>query len=97
MVTMGPINDVALQGSSFKLQDNTQAREARRCAFVRISFLRQGSAEELTYPRDQCASWFVGTRFGSCICQLLDIRLTCAGPHEQTKADSGNPGERQGT
>ena len=60
---MGPIDDIALQGSSFKVQDMAPAQEASRCAFVRISFLNQGSPEELTYPRDQCASWFVGICF----------------------------------
>lgn len=65
MITMGPINDLALQGSSFKLQDRVPAQEARRCSFVRISFLNQGSLEELTYPRDQCASWFVSICFNT--------------------------------
>ena len=60
---MGPIDDTNLQGSSFRLQDMAPAQEARRCAFVRISFRNQGSPEELTYPRDQCASWFVGICF----------------------------------
>lgn len=60
---MAPIDDTALQGSSFRLQDMPPAQEASRCAFVRISFLNQGSREELTYPRDQCASWFVGICF----------------------------------
>ena len=78
---MGPINDIALQGSSFKLQNSAAAREARRCALVRISFLNQGAPEELTYPRDQCASWFVGIRF-SRVFPSFDIRLTYAGSYE---------------
>ena len=61
---MGPINDLALQGSSFKL-NRVPAQEARRCSFIRISFLNQGSREELTYPRDQCASWFVSIRLNT--------------------------------
>ena len=82
MITMGSINDIALQGSSFKLQDSPPAREVRRCAFVRISFLNQGSPEELTFPRDQRASWFVCIRFNTCSNLSHDMRLTCAGSHE---------------
>ena len=71
MITMGPINDLALQGSSFELHDGGTAQKARRCSFVRISFFNQGSLEELTYPRDQCASWFVSIRFSTVLVSHL--------------------------
>ena len=65
MITLGPISDLSLQGSSIKLKDDAVPQEAKRCAFVRISFLNQGSLEELTYPLEQCASWFVSTEVNS--------------------------------
>ena len=53
MVTTGPISDQALQGSAIVIRE-----DADRCTLVRISFKNHGMPEEITYPREQCASWF---------------------------------------
>lgn len=58
MVTAGPISDQALQGSAFVLRDSAEPSVAHKCAFVRISFMNCGMPEDVTFPIDQCASWF---------------------------------------
>lgn len=59
MITAGPIGDSALQGSSIKVKETMEAAvSAKRCSLVRISFINQGKLQELTYPIEQCASWF---------------------------------------
>ena len=63
MITTSPISDVALQGSSIKILDDASPPVTPSCAFVQISFLNlRGALEELTYPMEQCASWFVSIR-----------------------------------
>lgn len=58
MITTGPISDSALQGKFIKVKDQTMPMETRRCSLVRISFMNQGRQEDITYPIEQCASWF---------------------------------------
>lgn len=58
MVTIGPLSDQALEGSTIELRDGTVINASQRCTLVRISFLRRGIPEEVTYPLEQCACWF---------------------------------------
>lgn len=58
MITVGPISDPALQGKLIKVKDQTISTETRRCSLVRISFMNQERQEDITYPIEQCASWF---------------------------------------
>ncbi len=58
MITTGPITDEALQGRSVKVNDVEGNGHAQHCSLVRISFINQGRVEDLTYPIEQCASWF---------------------------------------
>jgi len=58
MVTAGPISDQSLEGSAIKLREDVEPNIPHKCAFVRISFMNCGMPENVTYPIDQCASWF---------------------------------------
>ena len=58
MVTIGPLSDQALEGSTIELRDGAVINPSQRCTLVRISFLNRGIPEEVTYPLEQCASWF---------------------------------------
>ncbi|KAI4148539.1 MAG: hypothetical protein LQ341_001543 [Variospora aurantia] len=58
MLTAGPISCDALLTSAIVLNENSQANKVHGCTFVRISFMNDDMHEEVTYPRDQCASWF---------------------------------------
>lgn len=58
MVTVGPLSDQALKGSTIELRDATVTNVSQRCTLVRISFLNRGVLEKITYPVEQCASWF---------------------------------------
>ena len=58
LVTVGPINDQALHGSVIMLNDEATPNESSKQNFVRVSFMNHGMPDEVTYPLDQCASWF---------------------------------------
>ncbi|KAL9015887.1 MAG: hypothetical protein Q9185_006743 [Variospora sp. 1 TL-2023] len=58
MLTAGPISCDALLTSALVLNENRQANKVHGCTFVQISFMNDDMHEEVTYPRDQCASWF---------------------------------------
>ncbi|KAL8827034.1 MAG: hypothetical protein Q9191_003431 [Dirinaria sp. TL-2023a] len=58
IVTTGPISGQALQGSTIAVREHVTADVSNRCVLVRISFKNRGMHEEVTYPREQCASWF---------------------------------------
>ena len=58
LITNSPISDEALQGRSIKVKDSANVRQSQRCSLVRISFMNHGRVEDLTYPIEQCASWF---------------------------------------
>lgn len=58
MLTAGPIGCEALLTSALVLNDDSQASKVLGCTFVQISFMNDNMLEEVTYPRDQCASWF---------------------------------------
>ena len=58
MITVGPISELALQGSSIKINDNPAAENVKKCSLVRILFSNRGKHEYLTYPIEQCACWF---------------------------------------
>ena len=58
MITTGPISDEALQGRSIKVNDVERNEHIQHCSLVRISFINRGRVESLTYPIEQCASWF---------------------------------------
>ncbi|KAL8753758.1 MAG: hypothetical protein Q9184_005330 [Pyrenodesmia sp. 2 TL-2023] len=58
MLTAGPISCEALLTSALVLNDNSRVNKGHKCTFVRICFLNDTMFEEVTYPRDQCASWF---------------------------------------
>ncbi|KAL8727658.1 MAG: hypothetical protein Q9166_005894 [cf. Caloplaca sp. 2 TL-2023] len=58
ILTVGPISGRALQTSALMLNDDPSPEDARRCSSVRISFMNDNIVEGITYPRDQCASWF---------------------------------------
>ncbi|KAL8889780.1 MAG: hypothetical protein Q9215_002968 [Flavoplaca cf. flavocitrina] len=58
ILTVGPSNDNVLQTSIPTPNENLNRNDARICAFVRISFVDGNIVEGITYPREQCASWF---------------------------------------
>ncbi|KAL8746226.1 MAG: hypothetical protein Q9184_007774, partial [Pyrenodesmia sp. 2 TL-2023] len=58
MLTVGPISCEALLTSALVLNDNSRVNKGHKCTFVQICFLNDSMLEEVTYPRDQCASWF---------------------------------------
>lgn len=58
LITTSPISDEALQGRSIKVKDTADIRQSQRCSLVRISFMNHGRVEDLTYPIEQCSSWF---------------------------------------
>ena len=58
MITIGPISDSTLQGNSINVKDQAPSKETKCCSLVRIYFMNQGRLEDLTYPIEQCASWF---------------------------------------
>lgn len=58
LVTAAPINDQALQGHAISITDDAVPNNSPRRVFVRISFMNHGMLDEVTYPLDQCTSWF---------------------------------------
>ncbi|KAL8818153.1 MAG: hypothetical protein Q9223_003157 [Gallowayella weberi] len=58
VLTVGPISDRALRTSTAILKNDPVPKDARKCSSVRISFMNNDILERITYPRDQCASWF---------------------------------------
>ena len=58
LVTAGPISDQALHGSTIVLDEKAVSNDSPTKAFVRVSFMNHGMPDEVTYPLDQCNSWF---------------------------------------
>ena len=58
LITLGSIGDRSLQGSNFKVREESDTVKKKRCSLVRIRFKNQRRVEDLTYPIEQCASWF---------------------------------------
>ena len=58
LMTYGPISDTSLQGRDIQLRETITAGDGKRCSLVRIHFRNQQRVENLTYPIQQCASWF---------------------------------------
>ena len=58
LMTFGPISDRSLQGTNILLRENNTAEDEKCCSLVRIHFRNQQRVENLTYPIQQCASWF---------------------------------------
>ena len=58
LMTLGSISDISLQGRNFKLREESDTTKKKRCSLVRIRFKNQRRIEDLTYPIEQCASWF---------------------------------------
>lgn len=57
VITLGPISDKSIQGRNFQLREEVSMNK-KRCSLVRIHFKKQQGIEDLTYPIEQCASWF---------------------------------------
>ncbi|KAL8920827.1 MAG: hypothetical protein Q9208_005999 [Pyrenodesmia sp. 3 TL-2023] len=58
MLTAAPISCEALLTSDLVLNKNSSVKKGHECTFVQICFMNDSMLEEVTYPRDQCASWF---------------------------------------
>ena len=58
LITLGSIGDISLQGRDFKVREESDTAKKKRCSLVRIRFKNQLRVEDLTYPIEQCASWF---------------------------------------
>ena len=58
LITLGSISDASLQGRNIEVKEETESGSKRRCSLVRIRFKNQRRVENLTYPIEQCASWF---------------------------------------
>ena len=81
-VTVGPLSDQALEGSTFELRDETVTNASQRCTLVRINFLSHGIPEEVTYPLELCASWFGLLNKHQEICNALRRGKEKAAPNE---------------
>ena len=58
LMTLGPISDKSLQGRSVQIREEEESINKKRCSLVRIHFKNQQRVEDLTYPIEQCVSWF---------------------------------------
>lgn len=58
LVTVGPISDQALHSSAIVLDEEAVPNDSPTKTFVRVSFMNRGMPDEVTYPLDQCTSWF---------------------------------------
>ena len=58
LMTLGSIGDKSLQGRHIEVREESDAVKNKRCSLVRIHFRNQKRVEYLTYPIEQCASWF---------------------------------------
>lgn len=58
LMTLGSIGDGSLQGRNLKIREEGETVKKKRCSLVRIRFKNQRRVEDLTYPIEQCASWF---------------------------------------
>ena len=59
LITNGPIDKLALQGSAMKIESSLPRPVGYRLSLVRILFTYQNRREDLIYPVIQCDSWFV--------------------------------------
>lgn len=58
LITFGSISDASLQGRDLEVKEESDSGKRSRCSLVRINFKIQGRVENLTYPIQQCTSWF---------------------------------------
>lgn len=58
LITFGSISDASLRGRDLEVREEIDSGNRKRCSLVRIRFRNQGRVEDLTYPIQQCASWF---------------------------------------
>ena len=58
LMTFGSISDKSLQGRSVAMHEDMDPQVKKSCFLVRVRFEAQGRAESMTYPVEQCASWF---------------------------------------
>ena len=58
LVTLGSISDRSLQGRGIEVKEEQNPVNRKRCSLVRIRFKNQRRVEDLTYPIEQCTSWF---------------------------------------
>ena len=58
LVTIGSLNNQALQGSDIVLNDCADPEAPLDQKLVRIAFMNHGMLDEVTYPLQQCGSWF---------------------------------------
>lgn len=58
LITYGSISDASLRGRDLSVREEIDSGNRKRCSLVRIHFKNQGRVEDLTYPIQQCASWF---------------------------------------
>ena len=89
LLTLASSNDACLQGNTFHMTDETNGNHAKRCSLVRIQFKNEGRLEHLTYPIDQCSSWFGLVNKHQQIRGILKNERESAGSEEYTLTVSG--------
>ena len=58
LMTIGSISDRSLQGRTLEVETTSHGESRKRCSLVRICFKNKRRKEVLTYPIEQCRSWF---------------------------------------
>ncbi len=58
LMTLGSISDGSLRGRDIEVKEETTSVSKKRCSLVRIRFKNQKRVEDLTYPIEQCQTWF---------------------------------------
>ena len=58
LMTLGSISDGSLRGRDIEVKEETTSVSKKRCSLVRIRFQNQKRVEDLTYPIEQCQTWF---------------------------------------
>ena len=58
LMTLGSISDGSLRGRDIEVKEEISSVSKKRCSLVRIRFKNQKRVEDLTYPIEQCQTWF---------------------------------------
>ena len=82
MITVGTISDTGLQGRSIQIDKPKPPAKSNQCSLIRVHFIVQGAQECLTFPREQCASWFGLLNKHQQIRHLLSSKKQKAEPRE---------------
>ena len=89
MITVGTISDTHLQGRSIQIDKPIGPSNSKQCSLVRIHFMVHKAQECLTFPREQCASWFGLLNKHQQIRNLLHSKKQKAEPKEYTLTYQG--------